>query len=75
MVTSQRFRDQHENHQDCLDKIYAEIQRVISGLPGDTAPEKHDRVKRLIKLGNEKRLKEKKMLGQLKKSRHVPRDE
>ncbi|MCA8992679.1 MAG: aminoacyl-tRNA hydrolase [Planctomycetaceae bacterium] len=66
LISSQRYRDQLRNRQDCLDKLTVMLQAAVT-VPKKRRPTK---VPRGVK---ESRLRNKKAKGQLKQSRKRPR--
>lgn len=70
-ITSQTSRDQAKNHAECIDKIHACIRAVIDALPGETDARRHQHVERLRKIGNERRLEEKKRMAARKGMRRA----
>lgn len=66
LITSQRYRDQGRNVADCLDKLRELLLEVA------TAPRKRKPTRR-SRGSNERRLKDKKITSDRKKSRQKPR--
>jgi ribosome-associated protein len=67
VITSQRFRDQERNRQDCLDKL-GELIRQAASLPKPRRPTKPSRGSR------ERRLREKRRRSHTKSARRLPEE-
>jgi predicted house-cleaning noncanonical NTP pyrophosphatase (MazG superfamily) len=74
-VTSSESRSQHQNYNNCADKIFEEVRRVIDAIPKETSAEKIERVKRLAKADNENRLEQKKQKSMKKSSRKLSKSD
>jgi ribosome-associated protein len=66
IITSQKFRDQPSNFEDCMEKLRAMIESVI-------APPKPRRATKPSKAAKQRRLDGKQEMAQKKQSRRAPR--
>ena len=69
VISSSRHRTQHQNYQDCLDKLDERIKTIIDGIPSGTSSEKSNRVQQLKKSGDSARLKDKRFQSSKKSER------
>ncbi|KAL4958192.1 hypothetical protein BDW69DRAFT_179795 [Aspergillus filifer] len=76
VIQSEDSRKQAENVEACYAKLHKLLESsTTSVVPGETTPEKRERVKKLEKSGNEARIKDKKMHSSKKSMRRGRRDE
>lgn len=73
-MTSQTHREQHRNRQECVDKLYEHILKIVGGIPKETTPEKHQHVEELMKKDKQQRHLDKRMHSKVKADRKTPRD-
>ncbi|KAL4945173.1 hypothetical protein BDV06DRAFT_48186 [Aspergillus oleicola] len=76
VIQSEESRKQADNVEACYEKLHKLLESsTTSVVPGETTPEKRERVKKLEKAGNEARIKDKKMHSSKKSMRRGSRDE